>query len=94
MMRSIVFFCLLMLAGVVTAASDGPIYHVEIDLDDKASLQNGARLFVNYCMGCHSAKYMRYNRMGRDLGIPEDILEQNLMFGTDKPGSTTTIREV
>lgn len=88
MMRSIVFFCLLMLAGVVMAASDGPIYHIEVDLDDKASLQNGARLFVNYCMGCHSAKHMRYNRMATDLGIPEDVLEQNLMFGVDKPGST------
>lgn len=91
MMRSIVFFCLLTLAGIVMAASDGPIYHVEVDLDDKASLQNGARLFVNYCMGCHSAKHMRYNRMATDLGIPEDVLEQNLMFGVDKPGSTMQI---
>lgn len=88
MMRSIAFFCLMMLSATVMAASEGPIYHMEVDLEDKASLQNGARLFVNYCMGCHSAQYMRYNRIGKDLGIPEDVLEKNLMFGVDKVGST------
>lgn len=59
---------------------------VKIDLDDKPSLQRGARTFVNYCLSCHGASFMRYERMGRDLGIPEDLLKQNLMFGTDKPG--------
>jgi len=91
MIRSILFFCLLTLAGTAAAAGDGPLYHMEVDLDDKSSLQNGARLFVNYCMGCHSAQYMRYNRLGRDLGIPESVLEKNLMLGTDKPGSTMEI---
>lgn len=88
MMRSIAFFCLMVLSSAAMAASDAPIYHVDVDLGDKESLQNGARLFVNYCMGCHSAKYMRYNRLGKDLGVPEDVLEANLMFGVDKPGST------
>lgn len=59
---------------------------VSIDLTDKASLQRGARTFVNYCLSCHSAGFMRYNRMGDDLGIPEDLLKANLMFATDKPG--------
>ncbi len=88
MLRSISAVGLLLLAGIASAASDGPIYHVDVDMDDKASLQRGARLFVNYCMGCHSAKFMRYNRMAEDLGIPESVLKDNLMFGTDKVGET------
>lgn len=88
MMRLSLFVCLLTLNAVATAASDGPIYDIKVDLNNQSSLQNGARLFVNYCMGCHSAKYMRYNRLGKDLGIPESVLEKNLMFGTDKVGST------
>ncbi len=45
-----------------------------------ASLQRGARNFVNYCLGCHSAKYVRYNRLAADLGITEQQLIENLMF--------------
>lgn len=59
---------------------------VKIDLNDKASLQNGARIFVNYCLSCHSASYMRYNRMGQDLGISEELVEENLLFAADKVG--------
>lgn len=59
---------------------------VKVDLGDKASLQRGARTFVNYCLSCHSAAYMRYNRMGLDLGIPEELVKENLMFTTDKAG--------
>ncbi len=47
---------------------------------DKASLQSGAKMYMNYCMGCHSLKYSRYNRVADDLGIPKDLLQQNLMF--------------
>ncbi|MEP4148345.1 MAG: ubiquinol-cytochrome c reductase [Halioglobus sp.] len=50
------------------------------DPADQASLQNGAKLYMNYCMGCHSLKYSRYNRVAADLGIPEDIMQANLMF--------------
>jgi ubiquinol-cytochrome c reductase cytochrome c1 subunit len=53
---------------------------------DTASVQRGARDFMNYCSGCHSMKYLRYNRMGQDLGIPEDLLKTDLMFTSDKPG--------
>ena len=49
---------------------------VKIDLNDKPSLQRGARLFVNYCLSCHSASYMRYNRVGQDLGISEELVEK------------------
>ena len=51
------------------------------------SLQHGAKLFVNHCLNCHSAAYMRYNRL-RDLGLTEDEIKKNLMFATDKVGDT------
>jgi ubiquinol-cytochrome c reductase cytochrome c1 subunit len=59
---------------------------VDIDLGDQASLQSGARIFVNYCLSCHSASYMRYNRMGRDLGISDELVKENLLFAADKVG--------
>jgi ubiquinol-cytochrome c reductase cytochrome c1 subunit len=59
---------------------------VKIDLSDKPSLQRGARIFVNYCLSCHSASYMRYNRMGHDLGIPDELVKENLLFAADKVG--------
>jgi len=56
-------------------------------LTDMASLQNGAKLFVNYCLNCHSASYMRYNRM-RDIGLTEEQIKKNLLFATEKVGDT------
>lgn len=54
---------------------------------DMAALQNGAKLFVNYCLNCHSASFMRYNRL-RDIGLTEDQIKKNLMFASDKVGDT------
>jgi len=54
---------------------------------DVASLQNGAKLFVNYCLGCHSAAFMRYNRL-RDIGLSDQEIQDNLLFTTDKVGET------
>jgi ubiquinol-cytochrome c reductase cytochrome c1 subunit len=54
---------------------------------DLASLQNGAKLFVNYCLNCHSAAYMRYNRL-RDIGLTEKQIKENLLFASDKVGDT------
>jgi ubiquinol-cytochrome c reductase cytochrome c1 subunit len=54
-----------------------------------ASLQNGAKLFVNYCLNCHSASSMRYNRL-RDLGLTEDQIKNNLLFSADKVGDMMT----
>jgi ubiquinol-cytochrome c reductase cytochrome c1 subunit len=59
---------------------------VQIDLGDKASLQRGAQVFVNYCLSCHSAGYMRYNRMGEDLGIPDKVIKENMLFAAGKVG--------
>jgi ubiquinol-cytochrome c reductase cytochrome c1 subunit len=56
------------------------------DLGDQASLQRGAKLFMNYCSGCHSLEYMRYSRMAEDLGLSEDDVQANLNFTGAKPG--------
>jgi ubiquinol-cytochrome c reductase cytochrome c1 subunit len=56
---------------------------------DLVSLQRGARLFVNYCLNCHSATAMRYSRL-RDLGLTDKEIEQNLLFTTDKVGNPMT----
>lgn len=55
--------------------------------NDLAALQNGAKLFVNYCLNCHSAAFMRYNRL-QDIGISEQQIKDNLLFTTDKVGET------
>jgi len=55
--------------------------------NDMASLQNGAKLFVNYCLNCHSAAFMRYNRL-KDIGITEQQIKDNLLFTTEKVGET------
>ena len=57
-----------------------PCDEIEVDAHNVESLQNGARLYMNYCMGCHSLQYSRYNRVAEDLGIPEDLFMANLMF--------------
>lgn len=63
-----------------------PVDSVYVNLSDKASLQRGAAMFVNYCLSCHSAAYMRYNRMGADLGISDAVLKENFLFAADKTG--------
>lgn len=72
-------------------AGEEDLMHAEVNLSDQASLQRGVQVFVNYCLGCHSAAFMRYSRIAKDLEISEDILRENLMFGTDKPGDTMTV---
>jgi ubiquinol-cytochrome c reductase cytochrome c1 subunit len=88
----VVLFALLPGVGLASGGEHARLDPVKIDLGDQASLQRGARLFINYCLSCHSASYMRYNRMAADLGIPEDLLVKNLIFipdakGDIKPGS-------
>ena len=60
-----------------------PCDEISVNPHDKASLQNGAQTYMNYCMGCHSLQYARYNRVAQDLGIPEDLFQANLMFDPD-----------
>ena len=58
--------------------------------ENKASLQRGAKTFVNYCLSCHSAASMRYNRL-RDIGLTEDQIKANLLFAGEKVGQTMTV---
>ncbi len=73
------------------ASTEVHLDDANIDLKDQASLQRGAKYFTNYCIGCHSLKYMRYNRMAEDLGIDDATLRQTLMSGDAKPGDLMTI---
>ena len=57
---------------------------------DPASLQHGAKIFVNYCLNCHGASYQRYNRL-RDIGLSEELIKDNLMFTADKIGEQMKI---
>jgi ubiquinol-cytochrome c reductase cytochrome c1 subunit len=58
-------------------------YKAEIDQTDKASLQRGAKLFMNYCLGCHQMQFQRYERTFNDLGIPLELGMENLVFTKD-----------
>ena len=91
--RIIASFLLLLLPAVGGYASGPsiPLMSADNDINDKASLQRGARYFVNYCLSCHGAKYMRYNRMGEDLNISEGMIVGNLLFAGDKTGETMTV---
>lgn len=75
--------------------------HANIDLNDKQSLQRGAKLYMNYCMGCHSLKFSRYNRMAEDMGLNEEagfsadnvaaLLKENMIFTTDENGDQSKV---
>jgi ubiquinol-cytochrome c reductase cytochrome c1 subunit len=69
----------------------GVIHPAHNDVSNTASLQRGARNFVNYCMGCHSAKYVRYGRLARDLGLSETQVMQNLMFSGERIHDTMKV---
>jgi ubiquinol-cytochrome c reductase cytochrome b subunit len=60
-----------------------PCTEIDVDLHDTESLQRGSALFVNYCMGCHSAKYMRWGRLADDLGVSEELAKEHLILGSN-----------
>jgi ubiquinol-cytochrome c reductase cytochrome c1 subunit len=92
MRKIILSFLMLLLPGAVLAAGgDVHLDKADIDLSNQQSLQRGARLFVNYCLSCHSAQFQRYNRMGRDLGLTDEQVIENLMFASDKIGEQMTV---
>ncbi len=91
-MKTKIFALMMLLAPAFAFASSGiKLDKADVDLSNQASLQNGAKLFVNYCLSCHSAAYMRYNRMGKDLGLTDEQVKNNLMFAAEKVGETMTI---
>jgi ubiquinol-cytochrome c reductase cytochrome c1 subunit len=77
-------------ANVLAVEGEVKLQAAKIDPTDAVSIQRGARTFVNYCLNCHSAAYMRYNRL-TELGLTEDQIRDNLMFASDKVGDTMTV---
>ncbi len=82
---------LLALVPALTMASEGgfALDKAPDRSNNMAALQHGAKLFVNYCLNCHSASLMRYNRL-KDLGLSEDQIKNNLLFTSDKVGDMMT----
>lgn len=80
-------FLLLALPAVAIASSAVHLDRAPVNHHDQESLQRGARAFVNYCLNCHSAGSMRYNRM-QDIGLTEPQIKANLLYAAEKPGET------
>jgi len=92
-MKRLKNFLFLLAAAPVAAFAAGATVHLDkapVNLADQDSLQRGARVFVNYCLNCHSASAMRYSRM-QDIGLTEDQIKDNLMFAAEKPGEPMNI---
>jgi ubiquinol-cytochrome c reductase cytochrome b subunit len=89
----IIVFAPITAVGAETGHACGSIdcEHIEVDPGDKASLQRGAKWYMNYCYGCHATQYARYERVATDLGIPEAVMMDNLVFGEQKIGELMTI---
>ena len=83
-------FVLTMLPAAAFAEGEPGLLQAKVNLNNTASLQRGAKYFVNYCMGCHSAQYVRYNRVGEDLGLNDAQLENYLMPAGAKTSDTMT----
>ena len=76
--------------AMAASSSDWPMEPMETNLQDLPSLQNGWRLYVNYCLGCHSLAYQRYERTADDLGVPHDIVLEQLIFTDQRIGEHMT----
>jgi ubiquinol-cytochrome c reductase cytochrome c1 subunit len=92
MKKLLAVWLLAVLPVISFAAEHGTeLESVDIDVSDKAAMQDGARTFANYCMGCHSAKYQRYERVADDLGIPHELMLEKLVFTGAKIGDHMNI---
>lgn len=83
----------LLFAAPLFAAGEeaGHLQHAGVNTRDVAAVQRGAKWFVNYCLSCHSARYMRYNRLAEDLGLTEEQVMNNLVFSDARIGETMDI---
>ena len=91
-MKKLLITFFMVLPVLAMAAGGGvKLDHAPIDLADKESLKRGAESFVSYCMGCHSAEYMRYNRIGADLGMTDIEVADKLVFTRDSSGGETKV---
>ncbi|SCK09283.1 cytochrome c1 [Vogesella sp. LIG4] len=89
--RQLIAAAALLLPVSAAMASEGPaLEKAPINVQDTESLQRGAQIFVNYCLSCHSASAMRYNRL-TDIGLSEEQIKNNLMFATDKIGDQMNV---
>ena len=79
-LRALVVLLAALPPAALPAEEGYPLQDANADVSNLASLQRGARNFVNYCLGCHSAKYMRYSQLASDLALTEDDVKANLMF--------------
>lgn len=89
--KRIIYLVGILVVSFAHATSHVQTLPVNVDLEDPAKLQRGAKIFMNYCSGCHALRYMRYNQMAQDLGlttftgeIDKDLLFNNLVFTTAK----------
>ena len=89
--RLIAFVLVAGISSAALAQHEAALDSANNNVANTASLQRGAKYFVNYCMGCHSAQYVRYNRLARDLQLTEEQLVENLMFTGERPFDTMAI---
>lgn len=90
-MRQLLVIMMVWFPVTLWAAGGGEhVQSVDIDHGNLASLQRGAKLFQNYCFSCHGAQYMRYKHVAADLQIPEDLMQQSLMFADSDLGDLMT----
>jgi ubiquinol-cytochrome c reductase cytochrome c1 subunit len=90
MKKIIIFIMLLIQSSFIFASEEIYLEKAPIDLSDQPSLQKGARTFINYCLNCHSAKYMRYNKL-LDIGLSKKDIKENLLFTGKKIGDPMEI---
>jgi ubiquinol-cytochrome c reductase cytochrome c1 subunit len=86
-MKKLILLLALLVSGAALANEGAHLDKAPIDPANQASLQRGVKLFANYCLGCHSAAYMRYNRL-RDIGLTDEQIKENLIFTGAKVGDT------
>ena len=90
MKKVIILILLLIQSPLIFSSEDINLEQAPIDLSDQPSLQKGARTFINYCLNCHSAKYMRYNKL-LDIGLSKKDIKNNLLFTGKKIGDPMEI---
>ena len=92
-MKKLLIIGAMLLAPVFAVASGGSsvaLDHIKADATNQQSLQRGMKLYTNYCLGCHSAQYQRYERAATDLDIPIDLMMEHLVFSGQKSGEQMT----
>jgi ubiquinol-cytochrome c reductase cytochrome c1 subunit len=90
MKKIIILILLLIQSSFISASEEIHLEKAPIDLSDQPSLQKGAKTFINYCLNCHSAKYMRYNKL-LDIGLSKKDIKENLLFTGKKIGDPMEI---